>query len=145
MTVFHMLRLPSSGLRLTARRFRPLSTPEMRCKDGQDVRSRCVYFFLINICYKLFKQFHFATILSPWTRRALIAGGFGIGIRPGEAQPDFVAAVPYRDGGDIGAEIANDVESGASKKTDEQYIVETPFFHLDLYTAVQVAECGFRS
>jgi len=28
---------------------------------------------------------------------------------------------------------------------DEQYIVETPFFHLDLYTAVQVAESGLRN
>src|SRR6266550_7190775 len=108
MTVFHMLRFPSSGLRLTPRRFRLSSTREMRCKDGQDIRLRCVYFILINICYKLCKQFHFATILSPWTRRALIAGGFGIGIRPGEAQPDFVTAVPY---GDTGAETANEVQT----------------------------------
>jgi hypothetical protein len=81
----------------------------------------------------------------------LIAGGFGIGIRSGEVLPDFVAAVPYRDGGGTGAETANevrtigDVESGVSKKMDEQYIVETPFFHLDLYTAVQVAESGLRN
>lgn len=77
----------------------------------------------------------------------MIAGGFGIGVRPEEDQPDFVTAIPYRDGGDTVNEVQTigDVESRVSKKTDEQYIVETPFFHLDLYTAVRVAESGLRN
>ncbi|KAK2460541.1 hypothetical protein APHAL10511_007011 [Amanita phalloides] len=96
-------------------------------------------------------EFHFATVLSPWIRRALIAGGFGIGIRQDEAPRDVSAAVPIRDdiGNDIDAvtevQTINDVEAGSSKKGYEPYVVETPFFHLDLYGAVQAAETSLRN
>jgi sodium-independent sulfate anion transporter 11 len=46
-------------------------------------------------------EFHFAGILSPWTRRALIAGGFGKGHGPHGHAPDVAPVVrPYGVGGD---------------------------------------------
>ncbi|KAA1471250.1 sulfate permease [Dentipellis sp. KUC8613] len=43
-------------------------------------------------------EFHFATLLSPWIRRALVAGGFGTG-RGASASPlEIAPVVPYRDG-----------------------------------------------
>jgi sodium-independent sulfate anion transporter 11 len=42
-------------------------------------------------------EFHFATILSPWIRRALIAGGFGLGV-PAALQGEIAGVVPYREG-----------------------------------------------
>ncbi|THU89361.1 sulfate permease [Dendrothele bispora CBS 962.96] len=43
-------------------------------------------------------EFHFATILSPWIRRALIAGGFGVGHSSSRVPQEIAAVVPYRDG-----------------------------------------------
>ncbi|KAI5823724.1 sulfate permease [Schizophyllum commune Tattone D] len=45
-------------------------------------------------------EFHFASILSPWIRRALVAGGFGFGARAHDAgrSHEVAPVVPYRDG-----------------------------------------------
>ncbi|PFH52364.1 hypothetical protein AMATHDRAFT_140261 [Amanita thiersii Skay4041] len=103
-------------------------------------------------------EFHFATVLSPWIRRALIAGGFGVGIPSSNAPRDIAAVVPYRDGTTTENYLADDnmikddTESGQTKNIHDckqgipDFVpvlpVETPFFHLDLQGAVQVAESG---
>jgi sodium-independent sulfate anion transporter 11 len=103
-------------------------------------------------------EFHFATILSPWIRRALIAGGFGTGISASKIR-EVAAVVPYQHGASrIQGYQQEDVESGTDLKKrhsksesipDEgecEYgpIVspETPFFHVDLVSAVNAAESG---
>ncbi|KAF8892628.1 sulfate transporter family-domain-containing protein [Infundibulicybe gibba] len=106
-------------------------------------------------------EFHFATILSPWIRRALIAGGFGIGISASRVPPEIAAVVPYRGGrsdDDSQTEVdipGDDVEIGDLKRapstssyprTVPQFVpvisADTPFFHLDLQGAVRAAESG---
>ena len=68
----------------------------------------------------------------------------------GEARHDVVSAVSYGDGVETGTDVINevqtlgDVESGDDKKDNDPYIVDTPFFHLDLHSAVQAAESGLR-
>ncbi|KAG7446123.1 sulfate permease [Guyanagaster necrorhizus] len=93
-------------------------------------------------------EFHFATILSPWIRRALIAGGFGIGQR---VPQEIAAVVPYRDGTSVPSELhEGDIEtadwkqdrsSRASVRQDDS-TRQTPFFHFDLVSAVYAAENG---
>lgn len=75
----------------------------------------------------------------------MIAGNFGIGVRREEAE----GGVSYGDGGEIGTDTINEVQtlddlesSGDGKKEDDTYVVDTPFFHLDLYSAVRAAESG---
>lgn len=99
-------------------------------------------------------------MLSPWTRRALIAGGFGIGDSDSASSVREVAAVvPYR-GGQRDRTIEDnrrpDLESGADDKgpsrscktavygADGAALVplDTPFFHFDLVGAVRAAESG---
>lgn len=69
-------------------------------------------------------------------------------MRSGEAQHDVVAGVSYADGVETGSDAINevqtldDVEVGDDKKDNDPYIVDTPFFHLDLYSAVRAAESG---
>ncbi|KAG6884504.1 hypothetical protein C0993_010527 [Termitomyces sp. T159_Od127] len=102
-------------------------------------------------------EFHFATILSPWIRRALIAGGFGLGVS--SRVPDLVPVVPYGEDTPnfISTQDANsscDLESGSVKKShhesqlypgSEPIISEdTPFFHIDLVSAVRAAEDGIE-
>ncbi|KAI0319824.1 sulfate permease [Amylostereum chailletii] len=106
-------------------------------------------------------EFHFATILSPWIRRALVAGGFGTG-SPSSTFPREIAPVvsyrhelierrPSRGAGDV--EAGGDVQEVDLKAVDGSYgaiagedasvvQVDTPFFHLDLATAVHAAESG---
>ncbi|KAF8874619.1 sulfate permease [Gymnopilus junonius] len=105
-------------------------------------------------------EFHFATVLSPWIRRALIAGGFGIGI-PTIKIRDITAVVPYRDGTEElkydKDDDKDDIESRDVKKRSgsespppvrEGYTAlisdDTPFFHVDLVTAVRAAEGGLN-
>jgi len=87
-------------------------------------------------------------VLSPWIRRALVAGGFGTG----EASShicDIAAVVPH-DGKDYSHQIPylrQDIESSVvtTKRTSEsEPIIETttPFFHVDLVSAVNAAESG---
>jgi solute carrier family 26 (sodium-independent sulfate anion transporter), member 11 len=105
-----------------------------------------------------YMQFHFAPILSPWIRRALLAGGFGLGISASHIPRDLAAVVPYRGGrSDIssGLELhpVEDAEVGYVKKSpttqNDKYqpIVpdNTPFFHIDLQSAVRAAESGISS
>ncbi|KAG6920007.1 hypothetical protein DXG01_013356 [Tephrocybe rancida] len=103
-------------------------------------------------------EFHFATILSPWIRRALTAGGFGLGISSSRIPADLAAVVPYRDGTSLNTrdiDLEHDLETGDTKKANngsesshsdpdcEPIIAEdTPFFHIDLLSAVRAAESG---
>ncbi|KAJ7273488.1 sulfate permease [Mycena haematopus] len=106
-------------------------------------------------------EFHFATLLSPWIRRALIAGGFGTGVPSSRAPREIAKVVPYRELQDsTPAELHqlerdSDVEAGdkSSKVLEspdlsslEGYApvieTDTPFFHLDLAAAVRAAESG---
>lgn len=107
-------------------------------------------------------QFHFATLLSPWIRRALIAGGFGTGITPSRMPHEIAKVVSHRDGLQDSnpaeprrLERESDVERGNIKipKVSEppDYSLEgyapavetdTPYFHLDLAVAVRVADRG---
>ncbi|KIJ69490.1 hypothetical protein HYDPIDRAFT_79859 [Hydnomerulius pinastri MD-312] len=102
-------------------------------------------------------DFHFASILSPWIRRALVAGGFGIGAladRPHE----IASVVPYRGGrreqwrddssqDDIEAHESSEplpISPGGTHlaETAPLLSVDTPFFHIDLASAVRAAELG---
>jgi len=105
-------------------------------------------------------EFHFATVLSPWIRRALIAGGFGTGDPIYTSNVREVAAVvPYRGGQrDKTAEDGrrSDLESGSYDKRPSRsretavygedgtalVPLDTPFFHFDLVGAVRAAESG---
>lgn len=105
-------------------------------------------------------EFHFATVLSPWIRRALIAGGFGIGNSNYASSIREVAAiVPYRDGRrdeTIEERKRPDLENGSNDKRPSRTCVtaaygedgaalvplDTPYFHFDLASAVRAAESG---
>ncbi|KAF7359536.1 Sulfate permease [Mycena sanguinolenta] len=86
-------------------------------------------------------EFHFATLLSPWIRRALIAGGFGTGVPSSRVPLEIAKVVPYRE--------LQDNSMFSSRPTPsslEGYApvieTDTPFFHLDLAAAVRAAESG---
>lgn len=101
-------------------------------------------------------------MLSPWIRRALIAGGFGIGTSSVNLPHEFASVVPYRGGNrddfttnenyhpdDSEAQgIKHDHSSRGSSTGDHLnstdkaplYAVETPFIHFDLTRAVNAAE-----
>jgi solute carrier family 26 (sodium-independent sulfate anion transporter), member 11 len=102
-------------------------------------------------------EFHFASILSPWIRRSLVAGGFGYDHRsgPDSRRHDVAAVPPSYDGLHIGPS-STDIEARETKEVqfpDTSYgtidqgeasavQVDTPFFHLDLAEAVAAAEVG---
>jgi sodium-independent sulfate anion transporter 11 len=67
-------------------------------------------------------EFHFSGILSPWIRRALIAGGFGKGARGNGARVEIAPVVPPH-GGDIRnpTDIA-DIASSSSSPEDGSII-----------------------
>jgi len=94
-------------------------------------------------------EFHFATILSPWIHRALVAGGFGVGSSTHRIEHEIAAVVPYtRDPSALHRfGVESDLESGDDKKTDSPAVGfapvvpnDTPFFHVDLTAAVNAAE-----
>ncbi|KAJ7905269.1 sulfate transporter family-domain-containing protein [Mycena olivaceomarginata] len=104
-------------------------------------------------------EFHFATLLSPWIRRALVAGGFGTGTPSSQVPREIAQVVPYRElqSGSTPEvyrlEGESDVEAGdkiskvphsPDPSSPEGFapVVEedTPFFHLDLAAAVRAAE-----
>ncbi|KAH7889777.1 sulfate transporter family-domain-containing protein [Phlebopus sp. FC_14] len=100
-------------------------------------------------------EFHFASILSPWIRRALIAGGFGTGALA--APSEIAPVVPYHGGRkdrwwDDTSSFQSDIEAqetyqpqtvtrGGSTFANASLLPsETPFFHFDLASAVRAAE-----
>ncbi|KAL0947155.1 hypothetical protein HGRIS_013282 [Hohenbuehelia grisea] len=108
-------------------------------------------------------EFHFATVLSPWIRRALIAGGFGTGTSAARVPHEIAAVVPYRDGlidnesvhdplpqddletgGDFKKRVPSSGSYTESTETGYAPLIssDTPFFHLDLARAVRAAESG---
>ncbi|KAH8107159.1 sulfate permease [Cristinia sonorae] len=96
-------------------------------------------------------EFHFSTILSPWIRRALIAGGFGTG-QPSSSIPSEIAAVvSYRDLQPIPSDKAivdietSPVEQSNSSTHAPVSLEDTPYFHLDIVQAVRAAEKSARA
>lgn len=98
-------------------------------------------------------EFHFATILSPWIRRALVAAGFGIGTPVVEIFNEIAPVVPYRGGrrekwwDEASSSGIEDIEAHSESLppisgTVPIVPVETPFFHFDLASAVRAAEAG---
>jgi len=103
-------------------------------------------------------EFHFASILSPWIRRSLVACGFGYDRRLESSRPHDLAPVlpPYDVPVRGPVSTSTDIEVGDTKRTtlgDPSYgtvhrdegpavQVDTPFFHLDLAEAVAAAESG---
>ncbi|KAH9853989.1 sulfate permease [Lenzites betulinus] len=91
-------------------------------------------------------EFHFATILSPWIRRALVAGGFGTGAPSSQGPAEVASVVPYRGGRSLPHPHKNvsDVEAIEEISESESPIVpqDTPYFHFDLISAVRAAEAG---
>ncbi len=73
---FYIEKFPSTGLTSTPQACRRSSTLAMRLSGGAD---RTI-------------EFHFACVLSPWIKRALVACGFGTG-EPSGRIPTEVAAV----------------------------------------------------
>ncbi|KAI0303406.1 sulfate permease [Multifurca ochricompacta] len=102
-------------------------------------------------------EFHFASILSPWIRRSLIAGGFGYDRRiQSPHRLHDVAAIASDGNLQSDKPTATDIETGGWEEpslTGSSYgeihhgeasvvQVDTPFFHLDLAEAVAAAEIG---
>ncbi|KAG1871719.1 sulfate transporter family-domain-containing protein [Suillus subluteus] len=97
-------------------------------------------------------EFHFATILSPWIRRALVAAGFGIGTPAVQLSDEIAPVVPHHGGrrekwDDASSLGIEDIEahSGSLPPTSGTVPIvpiETPFFHFDLASAVRAAEAG---
>lgn len=103
-------------------------------------------------------EFHFASILSPWIRRSLVAAGFGYDVGPhSPARPHDVGPTvdpPYdilqpgphsadiEAGGAKGIEPA-DPSYGTIQRGEASAVqVDTPYFHLDLAEAVAAAEAS---
>ncbi|KAH9946319.1 sulfate permease [Epithele typhae] len=94
-------------------------------------------------------EFHFASVLSPWIRRALVAGGFGVGAVHAHVPTEIAPVVPYRGGRTRvesqgkSADVEEAVEGVEADEADAPIVSEeTPFFHLDLAAAVRAAEAG---
>jgi solute carrier family 26 (sodium-independent sulfate anion transporter), member 11 len=98
-------------------------------------------------------QFHFANILSPWIRRALVAGGFGLASGHRDIAIEVAPVVSqhdsYEKGGDTSPSALKkegyDLESPDADRTNSDRVEpivspDTPYFHFDLTTAVKSAE-----
>jgi sodium-independent sulfate anion transporter 11 len=110
-------------------------------------------------------EFHFATILSPWIRRALVAGGFGVGTSTISVPHEIASVVPYRGGNrdtftsdfkqpedtesqgathDLGSQASNTGDYHGLTNRAPLSAVETPFLHFDLAQAVNAAESSLQ-
>ncbi|PPQ73070.1 hypothetical protein CVT24_001615 [Panaeolus cyanescens] len=92
--------------------------------------------------------------MSPWIKRALVAGGFGIGHSSSRIPQEIAAVVPYHDcespsefdqRRDI--ESTEDIKKSPSPSPSTHGFAnvissDTPFFHIDLAGAVAAAESG---
>jgi solute carrier family 26 (sodium-independent sulfate anion transporter), member 11 len=97
-------------------------------------------------------EFHFASILSPWIRRSLIAGGFGYERSSQSPWAHDVATVVSHNTGPSPVDIEagdtkeiplSDPSYGAIHRGEASAVqVDTPYFHLDLAEAVAAAEAG---
>jgi len=88
-------------------------------------------------------EFHFANLLSPWVRRALLAGGFGRGHAPQDLV-EIAPSVPTPDALDV--EMTREHRRRHIKLDEEEHLTqqeaeeihaamvptETPFFHHDI-------------
>lgn len=109
-------------------------------------------------------QFHFATVLSPWIRRALIAAGFGIGETWSNAPREIAPVVVLHDDDTDNQQEDHfrqtDLEASRKEKAKDSRSPSlaseedgghttlipsnTPFFHYDLTAAVRAAESGLQ-
>jgi sodium-independent sulfate anion transporter 11 len=104
-------------------------------------------------------EFHFASILSPWIRRSLVAAGFGYDARsqtptrlhdvaPAAVEPPYDALQPgphstdIEAGGAKGIELADPSYGTIHRGEASAVQVDTPYFHLDLAEAVAAAEAS---
>ncbi|KAI0797755.1 sulfate permease [Abortiporus biennis] len=94
-------------------------------------------------------EFHFASILSPWIRRSLVAAGFGTGTL--SIKHEIAPVTRYHDDFISDPQHCVENDSGASTPTkqdeengDMALLVPsvTPFFHFDITAAVRAAEAG---
>ncbi|KAI0781184.1 sulfate permease [Trametes elegans] len=119
-------------------------------------------------------EFHFATILSPWIRRALVAGGFGVGTISSHAHEEIAPVTRYHDQYIADPQHADPVQGAHTRLDDPEASIivaegsarpssegtvqsarddvsaplmlpSTPFFHLDIASAVRAAESGVTS
>lgn len=98
----------------------------------------------------LLSQFHFASILSPWIRRALVAGGFGTGVPSHHIPTEIASVVPYHlhssnhkapeKEADIEERAVPELRIGSGSSSAPINLEDTPFFHLDIVEAVRAAE-----
>jgi solute carrier family 26 (sodium-independent sulfate anion transporter), member 11 len=110
-------------------------------------------------------EFHFATILSPWIRRSLVAGGFGYDVKslslpptrphdvasvespygPLQTGPSMTAMPDIEYGETKGIETAGSSYGTRQRGEGSAVQVDTPYFHLDLAEAVAAAEAGLSN
>jgi len=90
-------------------------------------------------------EFHFATILSPWIRRSLVAAGFGYDhssrsdARRHDVAPSYDVG-PSSTGIDTKQIPLPDITYGTIHQGEASAVpVDTPYFHLDLTEAVAAA------
>ena len=147
----------------------------MRLKDGLTDRWRYAFLFEVTFFERRAEtkyQFHFASILSPWTRRSLIAAGFGIGSPEFSVRHEIAPVTRYHDQFISDPEHSDEQceEPVMSKLADPETTVvvttrsassasftyegeleggsgtlvpsTTPFFHFDVAAAVRAAEHG---
>ncbi|OCH95309.1 sulfate permease [Obba rivulosa] len=72
-------------------------------------------------------EFHFASILSPWIRRALIAGGFGIGVPKARVAHEVAPVTRYHDEAISDPQHSKEEELERSYKMDDiEVAVQSP-------------------
>ena len=116
-----------------------------------------VSIFVSHVCDRFsicVRQFHFSSVLSPWTRRALVAGGFGIASSQRSFPTEVSPVVPsYDDFNDEhkherrisdaeGQTAESSIGAPTEKHVDEGALIldDMPFFHFALASAVAAAE-----